>query len=335
MNRFSLVATLLFASIVVAGCNRSKDSRPSYAFITNGPANFWEYARAGANAAGEAENVKVSVITPTEGTTDQTRKIEDLLTRGVDGIAFTPIDPKNQIETLNKAADKSILITHDSDAPQSKRRVYIGMDNYQAGIVCGKTLRDAMPEGGKVMIFVGRVDQDNAKRRRQGFIDGFLDRKPDPSRDDPAAGEISSDDKKFIILGTMLDQFDTIKAKQNVEDAVTKYPDIGGMVGLFEYNPQMIIKALGPLHKLGKVKIMGFDENFDTLQGIKDGTVVATVVQNPYQYGYQSIHVLNELHKGNKSVIPKAGFIDVPLRVITKSNVDEFWAECKKLLATK
>jgi ribose transport system substrate-binding protein len=209
------------------------------------------------------------------------------------------------------------------------------MDNYQAGLVCGKTFRDAMPDGGKIMIFVGRVDQDNAKRRRQGFIDGFLGRTPDPARDDPSAGEISSDDKKFLILGTMLDQFDMIKAKQNVEDAVTRYPDITGMVGLFEYNPQMIIEALGPLHKLGKVKIMGFDENFTTLQGILDGNVVATVVQNPYQYGYQSIHVLNELHKGNKSVIPPSGFIDIPLRVITKSNVDGFWAECKKLLGKK
>jgi ribose transport system substrate-binding protein len=318
--------------LIVPGCNRSKDSRPAFAFITNGQANFWEYARAGANAAGEAEKVKVSVITPTEGMTDQTRKVEDLVTRGIDGIAITPIDPTNQTATLNKAAEKSILITHDSDAPQSKRQVYIGLDNYKAGIVCGKTLRDAMPEGGKVMIFIGRIDQDNSKRRRQGFIDGFLDRKPDPSRDDPAGGEIASDDKKYVILGTMLDQFDFPKAKQNVEDAITKYPDIGGMVGLFEYNPPMIIKALGPLHKLGKVKIMAFDENFDTLQGIQDGTVVATIVQNPYQYGYQSIHVLNELHKGNKSVIPKEGFIDIPLRVITKSNVDDFWAECKKLL---
>ena len=327
-----LAASLILLILVLPGCNRNKDSRPAFAFITNGSANFWEYARAGANAAGDAENVKVSVIVPTEGMTDQTRKIEDLLTRGIDGIAVTPIDPKNQVETLNKAAAKTLLITHDSDAPQSNRLVYIGMDNYQAGLVCGKTFRDAMPDGGKVMIFIGRVDQDNSKRRRQGFIDGFLGRDPDPSRDDPSGGEISSADKKFTVLGTMVDNFDMIKAKQNVEDAATKYPDISGMVGLFEYNPQMIIEALGPLHKLGKVKIMGFDENFATLRGIQDGTVVATIVQNPYQYGYQSIHVLNELHKGNKSVIPKSGFIDIPLRVITKSNVDEFAAECRKLL---
>jgi ribose transport system substrate-binding protein len=335
MKKIALFVTICAVSFALTSCGRTKDSRPSFAFITNGAANFWEYARAGATTAGNDENVKVAVITPTEGMPDQTHRVEDLLSRGIDGIAITPIDPKNQLETLNKAAAKTILITHDADAPQSNRRVYIGMDNYQAGIVCGKTLRDAMPDGGKVMIFVGRIDQDNAKRRRQGFIDGFLGRNPDPTRDDPSTGEISSADKKFSILGTMLDQFDFPKAKQNVEDAITRHPDIGGMVGLFEYNPPMIIEALKPLHKLGKIKIMGFDESFTTLQGIKDGTVVATVVQNPYQYGYKSIHMLNELHKGNNDVIPKSGFIDIPWRVITKSNVDEFWTECRKLLGTK
>ncbi len=107
------------------------------------------------------------------------------------------------------------------------------------------------------------------------------------------------------------------------------------MVGLFEYNPQLIHRSTGALGKLGKVKIMGFDENPTTLQGIKDGNVVATVVQNPYQYGYQSIHVLNELHKGNKSIIPESRFIDIPARIIDKSNVDEFWKEIKDYLNKK
>ena len=185
MSRLAPVAVLIFASIVLPGYSRGEDSSsekktPSFAFITNGVADFWEHARAGANAAGKDFKVDVTVITPSS-ITDQTRKIEDLLTRGTDGIAISPIDPDNQGETINKAAAQTNLITHDSDAPETNRLMYIGMDNYQAGLMCGKTLRDAMPDGGKVMIFVGRLDQDNAKRRRQGFIDGLLDRKPDPN----------------------------------------------------------------------------------------------------------------------------------------------------------
>ncbi|HVT26781.1 MAG TPA: sugar-binding protein, partial [Lacipirellulaceae bacterium] len=332
------IAVIIFVSIVVSGCNRGQEkgsvaAAPGYAFIANGVADFWEYSRAGAKKAGRDLGANVTVITPSS-ITDQTRKIEDLLTRGTDGIAISPIDPENQVETINKAAAQTNLVTADSDAPHTNRLVYIGMDNYRAGLMCGKTLRDAMPDGGTVMIFIGRLDQDNAKRRRQGFIDALLGRKPDPNRHDPPGGELSSADKKFIILGTMTDQFDRAKAKANVEDTITRYPNISGMVGMFEYNPQMILEALDRLGKLHKVKVMGFDENFATLQGIKDGTVIATIVQNPYQYGYESIRVLNELHKGNKSVIPENKFIEFPARVIDQSNVDSFWKQLKDQLAT-
>ncbi len=332
MARFATLAAVLL-SLAVVGCTSSKSKsnkgdadKPEFAFITNGVADFWEHAQAGAQKAAEDLDVEVDVIMPSS-ITDQTRKMEDLLVRGSDGIAVSPIDPDNQIEILNKAAAATNLITHDSDAPATNRLVYIGMDNFDAGLLCGKTLRDAMPEGGKVMIFVGRLDQDNAKRRRQGFIDGFINREPDLERTDGAGSVITSEDGKYSVVGTMTDQFDRAKAKANGEDAMTRHPDLTAMVGLFEYNPPLILEALDRSGKLGQVKVMAFDENAATLQGIKDGNVVATVVQNPYMYGYKSVEVLNELHKGNKAVIPEDKFIDIPARVIDKSNVEAFAKE--------
>ena len=80
---------------------------------------------------------------------------------------------------------------------------------------------------------------------------------------------------------------------------------------------------------------MAFDEHPVMLQGIKDGTVIGTVVQDPFRYGHQSIEVLNELHKGNRSVIPKDGFINIPARTINASNVDAFRQEVQDRLAKK
>ena len=158
---------------------------------------------------------------------------------------------------------------------------------------------------------------------------------PDPKHNDPPGEELVSADKKFTILGTMTDQFDFAKAKSNVEDAVTRYPDINGMVGLFEYNPPLIIEALERARENRQSEDHGLRREFATLEGIKDGTVVATVVQNPYQYGYQSMKVLNALHKGDKSIIPESKFIDIPARVIDKSNVEAFQKEVKERLGKK
>ena len=114
---------------------------------------------------------------------------QDALAKGIDGIAISPIDSVNQADLLTEISENTTLITHDSDAPDSKRLCYIGMDNYTAGRECGKLIKEAMPEGGTVMIFVGRLGQANARLRRQGVIDELLDRSHDPTRYDEPGGE--------------------------------------------------------------------------------------------------------------------------------------------------
>src|SRR5207249_2766580 len=96
--------------------------------------------------------------------------------RGVSGIAISPISAANQVGLLNDAAAKTNVITHDSDAPASKRLCFVGTDNYKAGRAAGKLVKEALPEGGKIMIFVGRLEQLNAAQRQLGVIDELGDR---------------------------------------------------------------------------------------------------------------------------------------------------------------
>jgi ribose transport system substrate-binding protein len=167
--------------------------KPTVAYVTNGIASFWLIAEAGARKAASEFDVELHVRMPPDGIADQKRMIEELLTLGVDGMAVSPIDPANQTELLNLAAEKTHLITHDSDAPDSNRIAYVGMSNYDAGRMCGELVREAMPEGGSVMIFVGRIEQDNARLRRQGLIDELLNRSHDPSRFDPPDQVLSNE----------------------------------------------------------------------------------------------------------------------------------------------
>ncbi len=201
------------------------------------------------------------------------------------------------------------------------------MDNYAASRMCGKLVKSALPDGGNVILCIGRLEQDNSKRRRQGVIDELLDRNMDPSRYDPADGEIKGD--KFTILATLTDGGKDDVAKRKAEDAITTYPDLDGFVGLFAYNPVQCFQAVKQQGKLGKIKLIGFDEDDVTLQGIKDGHIEGTVVQDPYQYGYRSVELLASILKGDHSLIPESKFIDIPARSITKENVDSFWDDLK------
>lgn len=340
---------VLALAVTLAGCTKNRggssvstntsassgdvpsSAKPRVGYVTNGVASFWVIAEAGVKQGGREANADVEFLMPAEGISDQKRMIEDLLTKGVDGIAVSPIDPENQTELLNKAAKYAKLITHDSDAPDSNRLCYIGVDNYTAGRMCGELVVEAMPDGGKLAIFVGRMEQDNARGRRQGMIDEVLGRSEDPSRFDLPDAEIR--EGKWHIVGTYTDQFDRAQGKANAEDAISRHPDLAGMVGLFAYNPPLMLEALKQGDKLGKIKVIGFDEADETLQGIKDGTVYGTVVQNPFEYGRQSVTVLAGLARGQTLAelgVPDDGFVNIPARQIRRDNLDEFWAELKK-----
>ena len=327
----SLGAVLLGIGVTI-GCQQgADDGKPTVAYVTNGIASFWLVAEKGALAAGRDLDVNVEVRMPPEGVGDQKRMVQELLTMGVDGIAISPIDSENQQDLLEEIAQHTILITQDADAPKAPRLCYIGMDNYLAGRMCGELIKEAMPEGGSVMIFVGRLEQLNARQRRQGIIDELLDRSHDPTRYDKPDESRNLKGEKYTVLDTWTDQFDFSLAKSKAEDAIAKFPDLGCMVGLLAYNPPKCLEAIREAGKIGKIKVVAFDEQKETLQGIIDGEVYGTVVQAPFQYGYESVRILAGLAQGDKSVLPKGGFLDIPARKIVKDNVEEFWAELKQL----
>lgn len=306
------------ALVFLGGCGERK---AKFALVTTGVASFWDICKKGGEDAGAELGVEVEILMPSSGD-DQKSKLEDLLAKGVDGIAVAAIDPINQAGLFDEVAENSILITMDTDAPTSKREVYVGMDNYEAGWMCGELVKEAIPDGGEVVLFIGRLEQDNAKRRRQGVIDCLLGREKDNTRFD-APGKPQVGDK-YTVLATLTDQFDRAKGKANVEDMLTKHEGVAAMVGLFAYNPVLILEALKQADRVGEVKVIGFDEDAITLKAIEEGSIYGTVVQDPYEYGNRSIKILHALKNGDKSVIPESGFINIPARQIRKDNVVAF-----------
>lgn len=313
--------------------------KPQLAFVTNCVAEFWTIATFGVEAAERSAGVDASVLMPPNGTAEEQKRIlEDLLSKGVAGIALSPKDPENMTALLDKVASRAVLITHDSDAPKSRRLCYVGMDNYDAGRLCGQLVAEVLPQGGAIVVLVGTLDQDNARRRRQGLIDELLGRSHDPSRFDPQDAVLKGD--KYEIRATFTDQFDRPNGKKVAQDALARWSDLGCMVGLFEYEPPLLLEAVKSANRLGKVQIVAFDENEATLQGIVDGHIHGTVVQNPYEYGRASVELLGKLVRETDperraALVPKGGFLDIPARRIRKADAQAFWDDLKRKTGRK
>src|SRR4030095_11968593 len=96
------------------------------------------------------------------------------------------------------------------------------------------------------------------------------------------------------------------------------------MVGVWSENGPAILAGVREANKLDKVKIIAFDEEDETLNGIKDGAIYATVVQQPFEFGYQSMTLMAKVLNGDKTGIPASKQIFVPTIAIKKADVEEF-----------
>jgi ribose transport system substrate-binding protein len=308
-------ATIL-AAVAVAGVTLSFQSiaqeKKKLAFVVNASSDFWKLAEAGVKKAqAELPNYELQFRYPAQGTAAaQNALMDDLVTAGVKSIMISSADPKNSIDAFNRVAAQIPLFTTDSDAPQSKRIAYIGSSNTAAGVQAGEEMVKALPKGGKCMGFVGFLGADNAVERIAGFKQAIRGH-------------------NIELVDVRADDVDFTRARTNVDDVLVAKPEINCMVGFYSYNSPKIYEAVQAAGKLGQMTVVAFDEDPVTLGAVRSGAFVSTIVQQPYEWGYQGMKLMAANLEGDKSKIPANGLIIVPTVVITKGNVDSFEADLK------
>jgi ribose transport system substrate-binding protein len=311
-----VLALVLSLSVSCASPPKPPKAVKTVAFITNSASDFWNIARKGCEKAdAELPNIKVAFKTTNTGAIEeQNGLIRQALDRDdADAIAISPVDPGGQKKVINDAAKRALVMTQDSDAPDTDRALYLGADNRAAGRQAGELIKQALPQGGKIMVFVGKREVQNAQERFEGLKEAL-------------------NGSKIVIIDLMTDDANPISARDNAYEALKKNPDIAGMVGLWSYNGPAIVQALRPEAKLDKVKIVCFDDERETLAAIKEGAIFGTVAQQPFEYGYQAVKMAAQILSGDRSAIPGNKTIFVNTVVIQRNNVDDYSKKLDQLL---
>jgi ribose transport system substrate-binding protein len=304
-----VIAASAALGVMISGTAIAQE-KPKLAFVVNGPSDFWKIAEAGVRKA-QKEMPDYELLFKYPERADaaiQQRLLDDLVAAGVQSVAVSALDPKTQIDALNKVGGEIPLFTFDSDAPTSKRVAYIGSSNTDLGKNAGEIAVKALPKGGKCMGFVGNTGSDNARERIEGFKQ--------------VAGA-----HNIEMVDVRTDDHDQARARANVDDTLVAHPEINCMVGFYSYNPPRIYESLRDAGKLGKIAVIAFDEDPITLGAVKEGSFAGTVVQQPFEWGYQGMKLMAAYLKGDKSGVPADGLIIIPGIVITKDNVDKFQTE--------
>lgn len=338
---------------LVPACSSKNDGdkgeKIQLAFVTNNTGGFWNYAERGCEQAAKDFKVHVDFRRSAKGTAaDQTKIVEDLMITGLQGLAISPQDAGNFEGFLKgKVMGKIPLVMADNDLPDAKaRNVYVGTHNYRAGRAAGALVKKAIPGGGKIVIFVGKMDSPNAIERRQGVLDYLAGKDQKEMTERTPAGASDLKVGNCILVSTTTDDNSQATCRKKAEELLVVHPDLACLIGLWEYNPPAILGAVRAAKY--KTTIVGFDENFETLDAIQKGEISGTVVQNPYMFGYKSMKILAGMVRKDPDVL-KGEDIDsdnriyIPHRVIVRNpgqekignsetlDVDVFYPETKKL----
>ncbi|PKP73840.1 MAG: ABC transporter substrate-binding protein [Alphaproteobacteria bacterium HGW-Alphaproteobacteria-6] len=297
---------------IALGSAAFAQDKPSLAFVVNAASDFWKLAEAGVMAAQkELPDHDLQFRYPAQGTAAlQNALMDDLVAAGIDAIMISSVDPKTSIDAFNRIAAQVPLFTTDSDAPDSNRIAYLGSSNTLAGVQAGEIAVKALPDGGTCMGFVGFLGADNAVERIAGFRQAV-------------------EGHGIDLIDVRGDDVDFARARSNVDDVLVANPEVDCMVGFYSYNPPKIYEALQAAGKLGEITVIAFDEDPITLGAVRQGSFAGTVVQDPYQWGYQGMKLMASYLEGDTSGVPEDGLIIVPTKVIDQSNVDAFEAELK------
>jgi ribose transport system substrate-binding protein len=305
----------------VKAANAPLNRHEKIAILTWNQAPFWDPVEKGATEAAKDMGIDLTFVRSEPDVDSQNRHIQELLDSGIGALAICPNNPTRQKDILNQAAGKVILTTFDSDAPNTQRRGYAGTNNYEAGQVAGAQVRDAIPDGGQVLVCVGSIDQTSGRDRRQGLIDNLLDRHFEEVHiydaiDAPLQGD------KYQIVKTVTDGGDTNQCLDLLQDAIKANPDLKCIVGLNGYSGDVAVKAVAAAGKQGQIKIIGFDESAQEQADVASGAIYSSIIQSQYVCGYETVRMLDDcLRDAGQNAPAHARLIEFPVSVMKANNM--------------
>jgi ribose transport system substrate-binding protein len=297
-----IALTLGAAALLATGCSGTGASGGSGITIglavstLNNP--FFVELQQGAQEMANQLGAKLTVVDAQNDATNQVNQVQTLVTQGVKAIILNPVDSKQSAPAAKAAEMANIPLISVDRSVEGKVAAEVASNNVSGGSLASIELGRAT--SGDVAHLKGISGASASRDRGQGFEQGLN------------SGNIK-------VVASAVADFDRAKALNETTNLMQGHPSIKG---IFAENDEMAlgaIKALGA--RAGKdVMVVGFDGTPDGLKAIQDGTLVATIAQQPKLLGSRAVEQAVKAAKGE--VVQQV--VDVEVKVITKQNVAEF-----------
>jgi ribose transport system substrate-binding protein len=304
---------------IVAGACQQPYHQPEerYVLVTaNVNLPYWQEAATGLTDIGKNAGVKVDIVGPASfSPSEELTAFQQAAAQHPAGIMVSVTDPKLFKDPINSAILQGIpVICIDADAPDSNRVLFIGTDNFRAGQESGKRMAELLGGQGRVVL-IALAGQRNTDERVRG-VNEALQKYPG-----------------IKLAETIDDKGDPSAAYDAVSALLQKKEKVDGFICLEASGGEGAADALHRMDMTGKIKIVAFDKDPQTLDAIERKWITATVVQKPYVMAFYGVRFLDDLHHNavhefkdwaTAPAAPLPTFVDTGTAVVDASNLASF-----------
>ncbi|MFS8197276.1 substrate-binding domain-containing protein [Streptomyces sp. CWNU-52B] len=263
---------------------------------------FFVQIKEGAQAEAKRQGADLTVTDAQNDASQQANQLQNFTSEGVDSIVVNPVDSDAAGPSVRSANKSDIpVVGVDRGVNKAKTAALVASDNVEGGRLGAKALAEKLGGKGRIVILQGLAGTSASRERGAGFEEG-LKAYPD-----------------IEVVARQPADFDRTKGLDVMTNLLQAHPDVQGV---FAENDEMALGALKALGaKAGKsVQVIGFDGTPDGLKAVEEGTMYASVAQQPKELG--RIAVENALRAADGKKTEQT--VKVPVKVVTSKNVAGF-----------
>jgi ribose transport system substrate-binding protein len=314
----ALAFSAVILAAALAACQEPYHQKDEQYYLISANINlpYWQEAEAGLRDAATGMGVKAEMDGPT------TLNPQEELDSFQKAVALHPAGILVSVVSqslLKPAIDSAVLqgipvICIDADAPDSHRVLFVGTDNFRAGQESAKRMADILKGQGQVVV-IAIPGQSNLDDRVRGVTEAL---------------------KKYPgikIVQTIDDKGDPRIANDGLSALLAKKEKVDGVICLEASGGSGVAEALHRLDLTGKIAVVAFDKDPETLDAIEKGWINATIVQKPYIMAYYGLKFADDLHHNavhefkdwrTAPAPPLPAWIDTGTATVDKSNLAAF-----------
>jgi ribose transport system substrate-binding protein len=314
-----VIAVLLAAVVVVVNLNRKKASVEPIAWYGMMPHPYKTEVRSGVERFEKETGVPVYKTLGQQWTQDNENvNVEALSTKGYKAFSIYPGDPSGANALFAQLKGRGQIVVAYGAEPGLPTPVpfTVATDIKGAAMTAAEKLIELMGGKGRILNVLELVTDINTKKRDDGIK------------------EVVAKHPGVEIVQTISDMTQVSEATTKIQSALAaRMDEIDGMITT-GYNPTIAAASVlsewhrDPKHK--RIRFIGIDTGATVLQAIRDGSIDATIAQNPPGHGYISCMLLKLMLDGWTPKVPYQ-FVNAGIVVVTQDNLDTYAAEVRKI----